>query len=152
MPQSVTHGHPFPEFQSIRIVWTPMPGRRPYRLEWEDGELVREWRGPRTGQAITCESWDAAHRAINHLPRRVLFSKPRTAQTLPMMPRPEFGGVRLLPAFETQMPYSGPQPDYNFGLFATAQVNDAQPSLLDTIEQGYLASEYGDCADLVEER
>jgi hypothetical protein len=69
------------------------------------------------------------------------------ATLLPGMPRPEFGGVQLRPGFEAKRPYSGPMP-----LFEVARVDQDQPSLLDEIERGYLASQYGECADLIKER
>lgn len=64
------------EFQGIRVTWVPMP-TRPYRLQWEDGEMLSEWRGERKGRVLTFATWEAAFRTIRKLPHRIIFSKPK---------------------------------------------------------------------------
>lgn len=68
---------------------------------------------------------------------------PQQPALMAEMLRPQFGGLQYKPVD----PCKG-----GWDLFRpTAATPATQPSLLDMIEDGYMHSEYGDCADLVKE-
>lgn len=60
------------------------------------------------------------------------------------MLRPQFGGMQYKPVDACGGGWDLFRP--------TVQAGAQQPSLLDMIESGYMAREYGDCAEIVRER